>query len=135
MKTNVVDPKEYTKFGVEESILPQLDQDLSLQHVQIEMARIDDLLRAAINRWREAGRDPSDAFRGLIVTDEEAEGLISLPFASTWGDYVANQSDPLVHVYRHAQERVADRAERIAPVGRAGRTDAATSLPSASLWP
>jgi SpoVK/Ycf46/Vps4 family AAA+-type ATPase len=58
---------------------------LSLSYLQYELARIDVLIGFAVERWQQAGRDPKDAFRGLIITDEDAGDLLSLPFSSSWG--------------------------------------------------
>lgn len=76
--------KEALKFEPVPEV--QASPDLNLLHLQLEMTRIDALLAVAVERWQQAGRDPNDAFRGLVVTDEEASQLLSLPFASHWGD-------------------------------------------------
>ncbi len=62
--------------------------DLSLQHLQCELRRIDALIRREVRRWQLAGQDPNDAFRGLYVSDAQAEALLERPFASSWGQAV-----------------------------------------------
>ncbi|MEX1018378.1 MAG: AAA family ATPase [Litorilinea sp.] len=76
--------KESLKFETVPAAEPL--PDLNLLHLQLEMTHIDTLLAVAVERWQQAGRDPNDAFRGLVVTDEEASQLLALPFASHWGD-------------------------------------------------
>ncbi|HEY9076341.1 MAG TPA: ATP-binding protein [Anaerolineaceae bacterium] len=63
--------------------------DLSIQHLQAELARIDACIRRQVQRWRSAGQDQNDAFRGLHVTDSEVDGLLNRPFGSNWGDMAA----------------------------------------------
>ena len=59
--------------------------DLNQRHLQAELARLDLRLRAEISRWRLAGQDPGDDFRGLYVSDETARALLERPFGSGWG--------------------------------------------------
>jgi len=61
------------------------ETQLNLQHLQAELARIDALIRHQVRRWQRAGQDPSDAFRGLYVSDAQADGLLARPFGSHWG--------------------------------------------------
>ncbi len=60
--------------------------DLSLRHLQAELARIDVLLRREVRRWQLSGQDQNDAFRGLYISDGEANALLDRPFANSWGD-------------------------------------------------
>ncbi len=62
--------------------------DLSLDHLQAELARLDVRIQREIHRWQLAGQDPTDAFRGLKVTDQEVQGLLERPFGSSWGQTV-----------------------------------------------
>lgn len=82
--------------------------DPDLAHLQLEMARLDMLLAVAVDRWQQAGRDPNDAFRGLVVTDEEASQLLALPFATHWGDR-SGEALPAKDV---AAERLGDGMDR-----------------------
>ncbi len=61
-------------------------QDLSLRHLYAEIARLDLLLQQQIIRWRAAGQDPTDAFRGLYVSDAEAAGLMNRPLGGSWAE-------------------------------------------------
>ncbi len=45
----------------------------SLTHLQTSMSRIDDLVHEAVVRAQAAGRDPTDALRGLIISEEEVQ--------------------------------------------------------------
>ena len=64
------------------------DIDLSLAHLQAELARIDLRIQREVRRWQLAGQDPSDTFRGLKVTDQEVLGLLARPFGASWGQTV-----------------------------------------------
>ena len=61
------------------------DPDLSLRHLRAELARLDARLRREVARWQRAGQDPTDAFRGLYVSDEQANALLERPLGATWG--------------------------------------------------
>ncbi|HXF62552.1 MAG TPA: ATP-binding protein [Caldilineaceae bacterium] len=87
MKGLTTNPKDQQKFDAA-PVLPA--EELNWRYLQAELARIDQRVRAAVARWQQAGRDPNDAFRGLVIGDEEAESLLSLPFGGNWGDLVSN---------------------------------------------
>ena len=78
--------------------------DLSLRHLEAELARIDVLIRREVRRWQLAGQDPGDAFRGLYVSDAEADMLVVRPFGSSWGQTVTLQPDE-AQAYADAQRR------------------------------
>lgn len=59
--------------------------DASLEHLQAELTRIDVFIQRQIQRWRLAGQDPSDTFRGLYVSDAEVDNLMARPLGSNWG--------------------------------------------------
>ena len=63
---------------------------IHLAHLEAELARIDILLDREVQRWKLAGQDANDAFRGLYVSDQDAERLLQLPLGTSWG-----QSAPL----------------------------------------
>jgi len=65
------------------------ETDLNLQHLQAELGRIDVLIRHEVRRWQLAGQDPIDAFRGLYVSDAQAEALLERPLGASWGQTVA----------------------------------------------
>jgi ATP-dependent 26S proteasome regulatory subunit len=83
-----------------------IEVNLSLKHLLAELARIDLLLQRQIQRWQEAGQDPGDAFRGLYVSDQEAQALISRPVSSHWGDTISgdnhSQADPFAQALQEA---------------------------------
>ena len=62
--------------------------DLSVEHLQAELARIDVLIQREVWRWQLAGQDPTDAFRGLHISDVEAEMMLRRPFGASWGQTV-----------------------------------------------
>ena len=64
----------------------QIEIDLSLKHLLAELGRVDLLLQRQIQRWQQAGQDPGDAFRGLYISDQEAQALMSRPVTYNWGD-------------------------------------------------
>jgi len=70
-----------------------MDADLSLQHLQAELTRIDILIRRQVRLWQLAGQDPDDAFRGLHVSDDEAADLTAFPLGGNWGQTVALPPD------------------------------------------
>src|SRR5687767_2502350 len=51
----------------------------SLQYLQISLSRIDPLIRLAVERAQSAGHDPTDALRGLIVSDAEVDVHLAQP--------------------------------------------------------
>jgi AAA+ superfamily predicted ATPase len=57
----------------------------SLKHLQLELARIDILIRREVRRWRLANQAPADSFRGFYVSHEDAEALLNRAFATSWG--------------------------------------------------
>jgi hypothetical protein len=79
--------------------------DLSLQHLQANLARLDISIQRAIRRWQLAGQDPFDPFRGLRVSDAEAQALLARPLAGHWGQLVELDE---------AEAAVFDQAERAA---------------------
>ncbi|MBC7236691.1 MAG: ATP-binding protein [Chloroflexi bacterium] len=59
--------------------------ELALEHLKAELARIDALLRRQVRGWQLAGQDPADSFRGLYVSDAQADALLSRPLGAHWG--------------------------------------------------
>ena len=86
MKALVANAKERKKFEAARPTVTLTELDLSLGYLQAELERIDARIRLAVARWQQAGRDPNDAFRGLVVSDEDASHLAELPFGVSWGD-------------------------------------------------
>ncbi|MBZ0287910.1 MAG: ATP-binding protein, partial [Anaerolineae bacterium] len=48
-----------------------------LQHLQAALAQIDDLIRAAVARAGASGQDPTDALRGLVISQDEVENYLN----------------------------------------------------------
>ena len=58
-----------------------------LQHLQSALAQIDDLIRAAVTRAGAAGQDPTDALRGLVISQDEVETYLNQSgLAGLWPD-------------------------------------------------
>ncbi len=92
---------------------------LEMQHIQNNLARIDLILHREILRWRAAGQDPNDAFRGLYVTDEEVTALLERPMGSNWGELAELQTD-LNQDFDASYDRIQQRIESVADKIRAG---------------
>lgn len=69
--------------------------DISLQHLQAELTRIDILIRREVRRWQLAGQNINDNFRGLYVSDSEANSLLNKPFGTSWGHTVSLEPEEL----------------------------------------
>jgi hypothetical protein len=94
--------------------------DLSLAHLQAELARIDARIRREVQRWQQAGQDPHDAFRGLKVTDDEAVGLLERPFGASWGQTVplGPPAEGFAAAEAAAERQARDLARRAEKAGR-----------------
>ncbi len=78
--------------------------DLSLKHLQLELARIDILIHHEIWRWQLANQNPADPFRGFAVSHDDAEALIKRGFATSWGQTVTLSPDRAkIHTEAQAQ--------------------------------
>lgn len=66
----------------------QINQNIDLLYLKANLARIDLLIQRAVRRWQCAGQDPLDMFRGLYLSNIQAEALITKPFCHNWGDTV-----------------------------------------------
>src|SRR5262245_8856849 len=59
----------------------------SFASLQNSLLEIDKLIRAAVLRAQTAGHDPTDAMRGLIISDDEVDGYLARPaLAGLWPD-------------------------------------------------
>jgi hypothetical protein len=85
--------------------IPEIDP--SLEHVQAELARLDLLIQREVRRWQLAGQDPSDTFRGLYVSDDEASALLARSFASNWGQVVELGPEEL-RLFNEVEQRAAE---------------------------
>ncbi|MCL4298062.1 MAG: ATP-binding protein [Anaerolineae bacterium] len=59
--------------------------DPSLVHLQLELARIDILIRREVRRWQLANQSPTDSFRGFYVSHEDADALLNRALWTSWG--------------------------------------------------
>lgn len=67
----------------------------SLQQLQRSLTRIEALIRAAIERAQAAGQDPTDALRGLVITDEDVTRQLDRePLDGLWGTDEASTLQP-----------------------------------------
>jgi hypothetical protein len=86
--------------------------DLSFQHLQVELLRIDLLIRRQVLCWQKAGQDPRDAFRGLYISDSEAGQLMEHPLGANWGQYGVLTAEEEVW-FEKALEKAAAQASRL----------------------
>lgn len=98
--------------------------DLSLEHLQAELGRIDLLIRREVRRWQLAGQDPNDNFRGLYMSDTQVNAMLNRPFGTSWGHMVdlspedAESLDRgLKQLARYSRD-VGERAQRLGQVLR-----------------
>ncbi|MCB0091456.1 MAG: hypothetical protein KDE54_26380, partial [Caldilineaceae bacterium] len=61
---------------------------LHWSHLCAEFARIDVRIRREVRRWVLAGQDPNDDYRGMYITQEEAQTLLERPFGVSWGQWI-----------------------------------------------
>ncbi len=62
--------------------------DINLQFLHLELLRVDLWVRKAVRCWQLAGQNPSDAFRGLSLSDQDAELISGWPIGTSWGQTV-----------------------------------------------
>ncbi|HMQ56736.1 MAG TPA: hypothetical protein PKD98_31945, partial [Anaerolineae bacterium] len=79
--------------------------DLSLRHLQAELARIDLLIRRQSRLWQLAGQDPADIYRGLYVSDAEVEGMLNRSICSNWGESLELPPDE-AQAFAEAEARI-----------------------------
>jgi len=60
------------------------EADLDLQYLRAELARIDVAIRRQVQCWIRAGRNPSDPFTGLYISDADATALMERELGSNW---------------------------------------------------
>ena len=76
-------------MSVRSGVAPSAEAEPRLRHLQAELARIDLLIQREVLRWQVAGQDPDDRFRGLHISDAEAEALAWRPLGMSWGQLVS----------------------------------------------
>lgn len=62
--------------------------DLDLTLIRLEYARIDLLIERQVRRWRSAGQEIDDVYRGLYISEAEIDALLDRPLASGWGQWI-----------------------------------------------
>jgi ATP-dependent 26S proteasome regulatory subunit len=93
------------------------EAETHLGHLQAELARIDILIRRTVRRWQRAGQDLADGFRGLHVSQAEADMLLQRPFGASWGQIVA--LDPKVaRAFDEAQAQADRQSQALAETAR-----------------
>jgi len=87
--------------------------DSDWRYLQAEFARIDVLIRRVVRRWVLAGQDPNDDYRGLYVTQLEAQQWIDRPFGVSWGQLIDLPSEEEV-AFQAALTATTQQAEALA---------------------
>ncbi len=82
------------------------ESDLSMRHLQAELARLDILLRRQIARWQQAGQDPADAFRGLYISDQEVITHLNRPLGGNWGSFAKEDNSDFAKILADAETQV-----------------------------
>ncbi len=94
-----------------------VEPDLSFQHLQAELARIDSYIQREVLRWQLAGQDPLDAFRGLYLSDADADALLAQPLGTSWGQTVL--LDPLeIEVFAEAETQAMEQTRHLVETAR-----------------
>ncbi len=94
-----------------------VDEDLNLRYLQVRLASLDLRLRREVQRWQLAGQDPGDAFRGLYISDEQANALLDRPLATSWGQ-MAGKLAPAERSDSAGLAKTSRAAERLAAEAR-----------------
>jgi hypothetical protein len=61
------------------------NQDLDREYLSAVLVTLDIWLEREVSRWQAADQDPSDRFRGLHISDQEALALTKRGVGSHWG--------------------------------------------------
>ena len=69
--------------------------DLDLQYLYACLSRLDVIIHRAVYHWQQAGQNPADPFRGLSISDLEAQALLARPVAGNWGQLATLDSAEL----------------------------------------
>ncbi|MGH3993397.1 MAG: hypothetical protein ACRDSN_13165, partial [Pseudonocardiaceae bacterium] len=82
-----------------------MSTDPSLVHLLGRLAVVEERVRRAVTARREFDPQPDDPFRGLYLSDEAVERVLS-------GRLAAAEPDPIAEAHLAAAEAVADTAEQ-----------------------
>lgn len=63
--------------------------DLDREYLQAVLSWLDNRLERDVKRWQLAGQNPSDRFRGLYISQEEAAALSQRKAGTHWGSGIA----------------------------------------------
>ncbi|HFD38475.1 MAG TPA: ATP-binding protein [Anaerolineae bacterium] len=88
-----------------------------LRHLRAELARLDLLIHREVRRWQLADQDPNDSFRGLHISDAEAERLLQRPLGTSWGQTVSLPPEEEA-AFAQAYAQAADRAQAVRDAAR-----------------
>lgn len=80
-----------------------------LAEIQDLLSQVEPFIHSALNRAVEIGYDPNDALRGLVISRQEAEHLLTRgPMANFWPDTAVRMDTPVFQLT--PQTRIADLA-------------------------
>ncbi|MEZ4660500.1 MAG: hypothetical protein R2911_23330, partial [Caldilineaceae bacterium] len=84
---------------------------LHWRHLCAEFTRIDVQIRREVRRWVLAGQDPNDDYRGMYITQEEAQMLLERPFGVSWGQWIELPAEEeAVFLQQHTQAKAEAKA-------------------------
>jgi hypothetical protein len=63
--------------------------DLDLKYLQVEISRVNLIVRRLVCCWQLAGQNMADQFRGLYLSADDAAHLAQRPLGANWGTGVA----------------------------------------------
>ena len=95
----------------------QDEPDLSLQHLQAELARIDLFIQREVWRWQLTGQNPTDIYRGLYLSDADAEALLAHPLGTSWGQMVPLEPSEM-EALAEAEARAAHQIQSLVETAR-----------------
>lgn len=77
--------------------------DLNVRYLEAQLSRIDILIRREVRVWVLAGQDPNDDYRGMYITQMEAEALLERPVGYSWGQWIELPEDE-VQLFKNEQQ-------------------------------
>ncbi len=94
-----------------------METDLNVAYLQAELARIDLLIQFEVRRWQAAGQDMNDAYRGMYISDGEANALLAQPPRTSWGQTIALPPDQ-AQAMAEAGARAARQSQQVLDMAR-----------------
>ena len=82
--------------------------DLDRAYLQAVLSWLDNRLERDVKRWQLAGQNPSDRFRGLYISQEEAAALSKRKVGTHWGTDVALPADEAQRLSKEEQACLAE---------------------------